>query len=104
MGPKYETQRTISDWASETFGNPTPEIAIQRMLKECKELENKLSNGASYDDLADELADVFITGYKAFDVLGYQAHACIDHKMQINRGRRWKCNGDGTGQHIEEGK
>lgn len=101
--PICETQRTISDWATKTFGHPTPEVAIRRMLKEAKELESKLAEGASYDVLADEIADVFITGYKAMDTMGFNTYACIDHKMHINRGRRWKLNGDGTGQHIEEG-
>ena len=99
-----ETQKTISDWATNTFGYPkSPEIAIQRMLKECKELEEKINMEIfSYEQYADEIADIMICGYQAMDTLGFDLHACIDHKMTINRNRKWKLSGDGTGQHIEE--
>lgn len=100
----HETQRTISDWAVKTFGNSkSVEIVIKRMLKECYELQELLdSKKWTEEQLADELADIFICGYRAFDALGFKANACIDHKMQINRARKWKMNGDGTGQHIKE--
>lgn len=98
-----ETQKTISDWATKTFGYPkSPEVAIRRMLKECKEMEDKLdSAAATHEDIADEIADIFITGFQAMSVIGYNVQACIDHKMQINRHRKWILHGDGTGQHQE---
>lgn len=100
----HETQRTICDWADKTFGfSKDPRSTIERMLKEVRELEDKMESGAAtYEELSDEMADVFITGYRVFDMLGYNAQACIDHKMEINRARKWKKNGDGTGQHIKE--
>ena len=102
-----ETQKTVSEWATKTFGYPkSPEVAIQRMLKECKELEEKLEmkicNNSQYEKYADEIADIFITGYQAMTTIGYNVQACIDHKMEINRHRKWKLAGDGTGQHIKE--
>ena len=99
-----ETQRTICDWADKTFGySKDPRSAIKRMLKEVEELKDKMDSGAAtFDDLADEMADIFITGYRVFDVLGFNGDACVDHKMEINRARKWKLNGDGTGQHIKE--
>src|SRR5262249_4311917 len=97
-----ENQRSVSDWATKTFGNPTPEVAVRRLLKEAYELEKKIEEGCSHEEIADEVADIFITGYKVFDVIGYQATACVDHKMEINRARKWKLHGDGTGQHIED--
>lgn len=100
----HETQRSINDWAIETFGHiKNPQTAIDRMLKEVRELE-KLSryNDAAYEEMVDECADILITLYRVMEVLGYNLHACVDHKMQINRARKWKLNGDGTGQHIKE--
>ena len=99
-----ETQQTICDWATKTFGNSySPEIHIRRMLEECKELEEKSEMGIfSHEELADEIADIFICGYRAMDALGFDTHSCIDHKMAINRHRKWKLNGDGTGQHVKE--
>ena len=102
----HETQQTISDWVIATFGYPKiPEIIIIRMIKECHELENKLRSGPGqkgYEEYADERADIVICAYHAMTTLGYNLHSCVDHKMQINRARKWKLNGDGTGQHIKD--
>ena len=99
-----ETQKTVNDWAIKTFGRiKNPQTAIDRMLKEVRELE-KLSryNDAAYEKMADECADILITLYRVIEVLGYNLHSCVDHKMEINRARKWKLNNDGTGQHVEE--
>ena len=99
-----ETQKTVSEWATKTFGYPkSPEVAIQRMLVECKELEDKLESGAAtHEDIADEIADIIICGYQAMTTIGFDMNACVDHKMEINRARKWKLNNDGTGQHVKE--
>ena len=99
-----ETQKSVSEWATKTFGYPkSPEVAIRRMLDECDELEKKLDSGvATEEQYADEIADIFITGFQAMTTLGFNAQSCVDHKMEINRHRKWKLAGDGTGQHIEE--
>lgn len=99
----HETQRTISDWAVATFGDSkNPHVPVERMLKECNELKLKLEQPAiSYEELADEIADVMICAYRAMDALGFSLHACVDHKMEINRARKWILHGDGTGQHVE---
>ena len=101
---KHETQKTVSDWATNTFGYPkSTEVAIQRMLVECKELEDKLESGAAtHEDIADEIADIVICGYQVMNTLGFNMNACVDFKMDINRHRKWKLNGDGTGSHIKE--
>ena len=99
-----ETQKTVSEWATKTFGYPrSPEVAIRRMLDECKELEEKLEMETfSYEQYADEIADIMICGYQAMTTIGFDMNACIEHKMEINRHRKWKLKGDGTGQHIKE--
>lgn len=100
-----ETQQTISEWAIKTFGEPSNvELVIWHMLMEADELKEKLLSGGVYakEELAEELADIFIVGYQCFTVLGVDANECVDRKMKVNRARRWNMNGDGTGQHIKE--
>lgn len=102
----HETQKTISEWANKIFGIPddNAERIMWRMLMEADELKEKLLSGEEWhsNEVADEIADIFIVGYQCFTVLGMDAQECIDRKMKINRARKWKLNGDGTGQHIKE--
>lgn len=104
-----ETQRTISDWGVQTFGYPkSPKHITDRMLEEVEELKQVIEAGNfgtqfSYERLADECADIYIVMVQMMDTIGYDLHACIDHKMHINRhDRKWKLHGDGTAQHIKE--
>ena len=100
-----ETQVTISDWATRTFGYPKSlKVSIDRMLDEVEELKklDYKSSEANFDKVADECADIYITMCQVMNVMGYNLHACVNHKMQINRARKWKLKGDGTGQHIKE--
>lgn len=95
-----ENQRTISEWAEKTFGHPTRERSIDRMLEEVDELRD--TTIIEFNKITDECADIYITMCQIANTFGFDLHACVDHKMQINRGRKWKIAGDGTGQHIEE--
>lgn len=105
-----ENQKTISEWGTKTFGFPKSiQTIVDRMLKESKELEELMSDkyknqGSSYhcDRIADECADIYIVMCQVMNTIGYNLHACVDHKMQINRARKWKIAGDGTGQHVKE--
>lgn len=99
-----ETQYTISDWADKTFGFPKSlDVVINRMLEEVEELKaiDYKSNEANLEKVADECADVYITLCRITSTLGFDLHACVNHKMQINRARKWKRSGDGTGKHIK---
>ena len=98
-----ENQKTINEWADKEFGDITLDTAIERMVKEVIELEDiDLDNTNSPEQVSDECADILITLYRIVGCAGFDLHACVDHKMEINRGRKWKSNGDGTGQHIKE--
>ena len=111
-----ETQKTISDWATNMFGYPTVRKSLQRMFEEIKELEQLIEyeheEGSvccteaylenSHTKIADEIADIMICAYQAMNTLGFDLHACVNHKMEINRHRKWKLAGDGTGQHVQE--
>jgi hypothetical protein len=99
----FETQSTISEWAETTFGYCKREAAINRMLQEVEELKKiDLYNLDSFNKMSDECADILITLYRIADCYSFDLHKKVDHKMAINRGRKWKSNGDGTGQHIKE--
>ena len=98
-----ESQKTVCDWADATFGHCTNIVSIERMLKEVDEL--KLAMKEDPDDfhkISNECADILITLYRIADCYGFDLRSCVDHKMDINRHRKWKSNGDGTGQHIKE--
>ena len=98
-----ETQKTINEWAIKTFGYPTEERAIARMLEEVEELKNidVKDYNKSFDEISSECADILITLYQVANVFSFDLHTCVDYKMQINRARKWKIAGDGTGQHED---
>jgi hypothetical protein len=47
-----------------------------------------------------EAADVVILLHRLAGLLGHELHELVDAKMEINRARRWKSAGDGTGGHV----
>jgi NTP pyrophosphatase (non-canonical NTP hydrolase) len=53
------------------------------------------------DKIASEAADVLIVLYGLAGMRGFDLHAEVDRKMEVNRGRRWEAMGDGTGYHIK---
>lgn len=127
-----EDQNSVSEWAIKQFGVPTPLAVLRRMCDEVLEgmelcvIENEatrtmfkamrmgLNHLDKYElpktwhtpdligEIAEELADASIVGYHAAGILGIVMVDEITRKMDINRRRRWKSNGDGTGQHVDE--
>lgn len=97
-----ETQKTISDWATKTFGYPkSTKVSVDRMLDEVNELKRlEPYNDFAYEKVADECADIYITMCQVMSTIGFDLHSCVNHKMEINRARKWKIKGDGTGQHV----
>lgn len=95
-----ETQATIAAWAEETFG-PVAEPArlAERAMLEMEELREALSCG-SKEDSAHEMADILILLYRAAEETDIDLHQAVNEKMAINRARKWRAAGDGTGSHI----
>ncbi len=92
-----ETIESVAKWADETFGPTTPKQALIRALSEIDELLG--SHQAADLNLVEEAADVCITLYRYI----YLVDPCaIEKKMAVNRARKWKLNGDGTGNHLKE--
>lgn len=97
-----ENQESVNEWASKTFGNPTPKAAVARMLKEVEELKELDLSEVSAEEAMRECADILIVLWVVSDTLGGDLQYYVNEKMQINRKRKWKMNGDGTGQHVKE--
>jgi hypothetical protein len=79
----------IAQWCEDTFGPITVERLVSRAAEEMDELRAEPHK-------ADEVADVII------NLSRYPgAWAAVQAKMAVNRGRRWRLMGDGTGYHIK---
>lgn len=127
-----ETQDTVGKWIQDTFSGTDPESprkslrALEEMIELC------LASGATpaqiaevmgrvgamerekgpYQDVNEsrkqsdripiEAADVLIVLYGVAHMRGFDLHEQVDKKMLVNRSRKWKANGDGTGYHIKE--
>jgi hypothetical protein len=129
--PMHETQETIGKWAIEKFGRPRPLAVLRRSVDELLEaieltvVENEatrtmfkamrlgLKHLDNYElgpdvvhrltpEIMMELADSEIVNKHAAESMHCDLQSFIDKKMEINRARLWKMNGDGTGQHTEE--
>lgn len=127
-----ETQATVGQWANETFPGADPESPRRgiRLLEETLELclamgaaPAQISRAVSdtlakllsgkpksyYEGVRDpvpliacELADCQIVLYTIAAMLQVEMQGYVNSKMAINRGRKWKANGDGTGYHIKD--
>lgn len=84
-----ETFDTIRQWAEDTFGPITTARTVERAGEEFEELR------AEPEDVS-EAADVVICLAR---IPGLWAE--VERKMTVNRGRRWRLMGDGTGYHIK---
>ena len=97
-----ESQRSISEWASVTFGNPVSARAASRAIEEMEEFVRAYEKDFGEEELLEEAADIVICLYVFASSAGFDLHDAIDRKMRINRRRKWRKNGDGTGYHIKD--
>ncbi len=96
---KSETQKSIADWAQETFGAAPDLLAlVERASLELDELKQAVDEN-DVVEAGKETADVMILLYRLMELLELDLHAEVDAKMRINRSRRWTGRGDGTGSH-----
>lgn len=121
-----ETQRTVCEWAEETFpgADPASPRSALRALEEVVELcrtagasweeiekaagvfrgaarEGYVTRAPEPDKVPVEAADALITLYVVAGRRGFDLHAEVDRKMVVNRGRVWAARGDGTGYHVK---
>lgn len=98
-----ENQYSIAKWADETFGRNR--TAVNHAVRTNLEMAEFLSVVIVSDDLEiwqDEAADIVIMMYDFATLAGFDLHEAIDHKMKINRNRKWKVDETGHGQHVDE--
>lgn len=88
---REETWDSINQWCDDTFGKADIPSIIARAREEWDELE------APDADHAIEAADVVIILCR---IPGFAE--ALQRKMAINRARKWRTDGKGTGYHIPE--
>jgi hypothetical protein len=126
-----ETQESIGRWAKETFpgGDDLSRRHFIRLLEEVAELcyavgchraelveavrkaawslpdrgLDQLREPEPPEKIAAEIADSEIVLRVLAWRRGINLDECVDAKMAINRARRWRVNGDGTGYHVKDG-
>ncbi len=96
----HETSLSIRDWGDEIFGEVADLTAlVARARIEMDELEAALTEG-DLKEAGKEAADVVILLHRLMGLIGKDLSSEVDAKMAINRTRKWKAAGDGTGGHI----
>ena len=96
-----ETQKSISEWAQNTFGPVIcPTVLVDRATVELAELSEAVRSNNPVE-IGKETADVVILLHRLLELNGLDMHQEISSKMAENRARRWNPKGDGTGSHIK---
>jgi hypothetical protein len=95
-----ETSHSIREWGDATFGEVRDLTAlVVRARGELDELEQALRAG-DHAEAGREAADVAILLHRLVALMGQDLGQQVDAKMQVNRARRWRSAGDGTGGHV----
>jgi NTP pyrophosphatase (non-canonical NTP hydrolase) len=95
-----ETSNTIREWGDATFGEALELTAlVARARGEMDELEQALRKN-DHAEAGREAADVVILLHRLVGLLGMELSDQVDAKMKVNRARKWKAAGDGTGSHV----
>lgn len=97
-----ETQKTISNWATSTFGPVGSNLSCAaRANREMAELMQALAADDNHPKAGEEVADVVICLSRLVERLGANLQDEINRKMAINRARQWSLDGDGHGRHVK---
>ncbi len=103
-GNKVETQKTIGQWADETFGRPeTISSLVARAWDEMREMHGAVCEAKGRAAVAGECADVAIVLMRLAEFAGFDLQVEIERKMAVNRRREWVRDGNGTGRHVAAG-
>ncbi|HLK86069.1 MAG TPA: MazG-like family protein [Candidatus Binataceae bacterium] len=97
-----ETQASIYSWGLDTFGPVKhPSTYANRANLEMAELIVAAASDNDADLIGEEIADVFIVLFHLAEEVGIDALTYVDRKMDKNRRRKWRVDGNGTGHHID---
>jgi len=95
-----ETSQTIREWGDATFGEARDLTAlVARARAELDELEEAVGAG-EMAEAGREAADVVILLHRLVALAGMDLGEQVDAKMTVNRARKWRAAGDGTGGHV----
>ncbi|HVY90346.1 MAG TPA: nucleotide pyrophosphohydrolase [Hyphomonadaceae bacterium] len=95
-----ETSKSIREWGDATFGEAKDLTAlVARARGELDELEQAI-RANDRREIGKEAADVVILLHRLVALAGMDLSEQVDAKMAINRARKWKAAGDGTGGHV----
>jgi NTP pyrophosphatase (non-canonical NTP hydrolase) len=95
-----ETSTTIREWGDATFGAVRDLSAlVARARGELDELDQAIKANDK-PEIGKEAADVVILLHRLVALAGMDLSEQVDAKMAINRARKWKAAGDGTGGHV----
>lgn len=95
-----ETSQSIRDWGDEAFGEARDLFPlVARARGELDELAEAVRAGDAAA-IGSEAADVAILLHRLAALAGRDLAVEVDAKMKINRVRKWKRAGDGTGGHV----
>lgn len=99
MAQKW-TQKEITAWSQEQFGNPPVGAVANRMGKEIREFYTALEAG-DLDAARAEVPDIEIMLRQCAELLDVDLDKAVDEKMDINKARTWARTADGDYQHVE---
>jgi NTP pyrophosphatase (non-canonical NTP hydrolase) len=95
-----ETSQTIREWGDQTFGKVADLSAlVARARGELDELDQAVRADDKIE-IGREAADVVILLHRLVALAGMDLSEQVDAKMAVNRARKWKPAGDGTGGHV----
>lgn len=92
----------ITGWQDKTFPQATPLSAAIHLTREALEVQASAKAG-QLDELASELADVFLLTVGVAHLSGIDLEEAVARKMAINRNRVWgEPDSDGVVEHVRE--
>lgn len=93
-----------SQWANETFPKSTARGAFLHAQRESIEIMQDFDNNASKKHLATEIMDYIFCLMHGAEKAGITFQMLVDagfEKLDVNQGREWIDNGDGSYSHIK---
>lgn len=98
-----EVAKMHTDWAKTKFINGTPQGGLKHLRKEAQEVIEAIESG-SKAELMFEVADCFMCLLDVAERLKIpldEITSTMKIKLEINKGREWVDNGDGSYSHVK---
>lgn len=93
------------EWTSKTFPKGTAHGAALHAEREIHEVQEDIIRSAPKEQLIEEYADVLgciIDSINRSGITPEEVNEVFNRKLQKNKARKWKDNGDGSYSHIKE--